>query len=80
MILTLGITAGVLAQPGGIAAFAWLYDHFVPLVSASLAMSTFQAVFVYTWSYFSGELLALQGNTGIFLYDVSMVIWGAPAA
>lgn len=70
-LLTLGIAAGVVAQPGGIAAFAWLYDHFVPLLSAALAMCTFQAVFVYANSYISGELLAYQGNSGNFFYDVS---------
>lgn len=70
-ILTLGIAAGIIAQPGGIAFFSWVNDHFVPLVTASIAMATFQAVFVYTRSFFSGELLALQGNTGSFIYDVS---------
>ncbi|GMK57223.1 hypothetical protein CspeluHIS016_0400570 [Cutaneotrichosporon spelunceum] len=72
LILTLGIAAGVIAQPGGIAAFAWLNDHFVPLLSASIAMCTFQAAFVYAYSYFSGELLAYQGNSGNFFYDFWM--------
>ncbi|BEJ11975.1 hypothetical protein CspHIS471_0204350 [Cutaneotrichosporon sp. HIS471] len=72
LILTLGITAGVIAQPGGIAALAWLNDHFVPLVSASIAMCTFQAMFVYVYSFFSGELLAYQGNSGNFFYDFWM--------
>ena len=70
LLLTLGISVGVLLQPRGIENFTWLYDHWVPLVSASLAMATFQAFFVYTWSFQSGELLALGGNSGVFVYDV----------
>lgn len=34
-------------------------------------MSTVQAAWVYLWSFLSGELLALGGNSGIFIYDVS---------
>jgi len=34
-------------------------------------MATAQAAWVYAWSFFSGELLALGGNSGIFIYDVS---------
>lgn len=33
-------------------------------------MATFQAVWVYVWSFFSGELLALGGNSGNVIYDV----------
>jgi len=32
-------------------------------------MSAFQATWVYAYSYYSGELLALGGNSGIFIYD-----------
>lgn len=39
-------------------------------MSSSLAMATFQAVWVYVWSFFSGELLALGGNSGNVVYDV----------
>jgi delta14-sterol reductase len=45
----------------------------VPLLTASLIMATVQSVWVYVWSFFSGELLALGGNSGIFVYDVSGV-------
>ncbi|WOO85586.1 Delta(14)-sterol reductase [Vanrija pseudolonga] len=69
LFLTLGVAIGVLARPGGIEHFTWLYDHFVPLLSAALAMATAQAVWVYAYSFFSGELLALGGNSGIFFYD-----------
>lgn len=33
--------------------------------------ATFQAVFVYINSFYSGELLALGGNSGVMIYDVS---------
>lgn len=64
----------MLLQPGGagIEAFTWIYDHWVPLLTASLIMSTVQAVLVYVWSFYSGELLALGGNSGVFIYDVSI--------
>ena len=71
LLLSLGISVGILMQPGGIELFTWLYDHWIPLVSASLAMATFQAFFFYLNSFRSGELLALGGNSGVFVYDVS---------
>lgn len=73
MLLTLGITAGVIARgDSGIEAMTYLYDHWVPLTSAALAMATAQAVWVYAYSFFNGELLALQGNTGNVIYDFFM--------
>jgi delta14-sterol reductase len=75
LLLSLGITVGILLQPGGIERFTWLYDHWVPLVSASLAMATFQAFWVYLYSFRSGELLALGGNSGVFIYDVSLHLY-----
>ncbi|KAL7421779.1 erg24, C-14 sterol reductase [Cryptotrichosporon argae] len=69
LILTLGLIVGYLFQPNGIQNFTWIYDHWVPLMSASLAMATAQAVWVYVYSFFSGELLALGGNSGNIVYD-----------
>ena len=71
LLLALGISIGIIAQPGGPELYTWLYDHWVPLVSASLAMATAQAIWVYLYSFQSGELLALGGNSGVFFYDVS---------
>ena len=80
MVLTFGLTVGFLLQPGGVEKFTWIYDHWIPLTSAALAMSILQATWVYTYSYFSGELLALGGNSGNFIYDVSCrIIDSAPA-
>jgi delta14-sterol reductase len=53
--------------------FAWLYAHWVQLMTASLAMSILQAIYVYAISFVSGELLALGGNSGNPFYDVSTV-------
>ncbi|ORX36826.1 putative C-14 sterol reductase [Kockovaella imperatae] len=69
VLLTLGLVAGFLMRPGGIEAFTWIYDKWVPLVSASLAMAFVQACWVYVWSFFSGELLAQGGNSGNVVYD-----------
>ncbi len=73
LLLSLGISLGVILQPGGAELYTWLYDHWIPLVTASLAMATFQAFFVYINSFYSGELLALGGNSGVFIYDVSQL-------
>ena len=70
MVLTFGLTVGFLLQPGGVEKFTWIYDNWIPLTSAALAMSVIQATWVYAYSYFSGELLALGGNSGNFIYDV----------
>ena len=70
LVLALGITLGYLLHPGGVEKFTWVYDHWVPLMSASLAMSVIQATWVWAWSFASGELLALGGNSGNIVYDV----------
>ncbi|OCF36699.1 delta14-sterol reductase [Kwoniella heveanensis BCC8398] len=72
LLLTLGLSLGVILQPGGIQLYTWLYDHWVPLASAALVMSTFQALFVYAQSYYNKELLSLGGNSGNFFYDFFM--------
>jgi delta14-sterol reductase len=71
ILLALAITAGICSQPGGIELYTYLYDHWIPLTSAALVNATFQAIFVYVNSFYSGELLALGGNSGVFFYDVS---------
>lgn len=58
-------------QPGGIEKFTYAYDYWVPLLSVSLAFALLQNLFFWAQSYWSGELLALGGNSGHFFYDVS---------
>ena len=72
ILLALAITAGICSQPGGIELYTYLYDHWIPLTSAALVNATFQAIFVYVNSFYSGELLALGGNSGVFFYDVCL--------
>ena len=72
ILLALAITAGICSQPGGIELYTYLYDHWIPLTSAALVNATFQAIFVYVNSFYSGELLALGGNSGVFFYDVRL--------
>jgi delta14-sterol reductase len=74
MTLALGLTLGFLLQRGGVETFSWIYDNWVPLLSASLAMSFIQATWVWAYSFFSGELLALGGNSGNIVYDVRACI------
>ena len=71
ILLCLAITAGIVSQPGGIELYTYAYDHWIPLTSAAMVNATFQAVFVYINSFYSGELLALGGNSGVMIYDVS---------
>ena len=70
IVLCLAITAGIVSQPGGIELYTYMYDHWIPLTSAALVNATFQAAFVYINSFYSGELLALGGNSGVPIYDV----------
>jgi hypothetical protein len=51
--------------------FTFLYDRFVGFATAGLIISIFQAVFVYARSFRKGALLALGGNSGNIIYDVS---------
>lgn len=74
LLLSLGITVGILLQPGGIEAYTYLYDNWIPLVSASMVMAIFQATWVYFYSFYTGELLALGGNSGVFIYDVGLLL------
>ncbi|KAH7103387.1 ERG4/ERG24 ergosterol biosynthesis protein [Auriculariales sp. MPI-PUGE-AT-0066] len=68
LLLTAGLTAGYIFRYGP-GSFTFLYEKFVGLTTAALAMSIFQALFVYARSFRPGVLLALGGNTGNFIYD-----------
>ena len=47
----------------------WVYDNYVPLMTASLAFSTTLAVYLYASSFAKGRMLAKGGNTGYAAYD-----------
>lgn len=69
-LLALGVTAGVILRFGP-ESFTFLYDKWIGFVTASLVMSVVQSVYCYAASFYGGKLLALGGNSGNFIYDVS---------
>ncbi len=70
LLLTTGLSLGILALPGGAELYSSLYDRWLGLLTAAQAMALVQAAWVYAYSFRSGELLALGGNSGVFVYDV----------
>ena len=66
----MGITAGVILRFGP-ESFTFIYDKWIGFVTASLAMSVLQSVYSYASSFYGNKLLALGGNSGNFMYDVS---------
>ena len=48
---------------------AWLYDHYLELVTASMALSFVVAAYSYVSSFQRGEMLAEGGVSGSALYD-----------
>ena len=69
-LLAMGVTAGVILRFGP-ESFTFLYDKWLGFVTASLIMSLVQSVWCYASSFFGDKLLALGGNSGNFIYDVS---------
>ncbi|KAF8899887.1 ergosterol biosynthesis ERG4/ERG24 [Gymnopilus junonius] len=67
-LLALGIASGVVLRFGP-ESFAFIYNKWVGLITASLLMSFVQAVYCYAFSFKEGKLLALGGNSGNFIYD-----------
>ncbi|KAI8986073.1 ERG4/ERG24 ergosterol biosynthesis protein [Trametes punicea] len=68
MLLTLGITSGILYRYGP-QALTFIYDKWIGLVTAAILMSVVQAVGCYLASFRDGALLALGGNSGNPIYD-----------
>ena len=66
----MGVTAGVILRFGP-ESFTFIYDKWIGFVTASLIMSLVQSVYCYISSFFGDKLLALGGNSGNFIYDVS---------
>jgi hypothetical protein len=48
------------------------YEKWVGFVTAAALMAFVQAIYVYAASFGEGRLLALGGNSGNFIYDVSV--------
>ena len=68
-MLTLGITAAWIAR-FGYQSFTFIYERWVGLTTAALAMSAFQGLLFYGLSFQGDRLLALGGNSGTPIYDV----------
>lgn len=66
----MGVTAGFIARFGP-EEFTFLYTKWIGFVTASFVMSVVQSVYCYASSFFGDKLLALGGNSGNFIYDVS---------
>jgi len=66
----MGLTAGVILRFGP-ESFTFLHDKWIGFVTASFIMSIVQSVCCYASSFFGDKLLALGGNSGNFIYDVS---------
>ena len=73
MLLTLGLAFGIIIRQGP-TSFTILYEKWVGFVTASVVMSVAQALYCYYTSFQEDKLLALGGNTGNFIYDVSPFI------
>jgi len=66
----MGVTAGFILRFGP-EEFTFLYNKWIGFVTASFVMSVVQSVYYYASSFFGDKLLALGGNSGNFIYDVS---------
>lgn len=47
----------------------WVYDNYVPLITASIIFSAGLSLYLYISSFAKGRVLAAGGNTGYRLYD-----------
>ena len=70
----MGFTVGYIYRFGP-QSFTFIYEHWVGLITASLAMSFAQALYCYVASYVGNKLLALGGNSGNPIYDVREQLW-----
>ena len=69
-LLSLGITSGIILYYGP-QSFTFIYDKWTGFLTAAFLMSVVQATGCYISSFFGDQLLALGGNTGNPIYDVS---------
>ncbi|KAI5452505.1 erg24, C-14 sterol reductase [Naganishia albida] len=76
LLLTTGLIGGLLINPTtsskGQELMSWMYDRWLGLLTAAFVNSVVQALAVYWQSFNNGELLALGGNSGNFIYDFWM--------
>jgi ABC-type nitrate/sulfonate/bicarbonate transport system substrate-binding protein len=58
-------------KSAGLKPLEFVYDHYIGLAFASIIFSFAISFIVYLGSFQPGKLLALGGNTGNAIYDVS---------
>jgi hypothetical protein len=58
-------------KDSGLKPLEYVYDHYIGLAFASIIFSYAISVAVYMGSFQPNKLLALGGNTGNAIYDVS---------
>jgi delta14-sterol reductase len=64
------VTAGVILHFGP-ESFTFHFDKWIGFITAPFVVSIVQSVYCYLSSFFGYKLLALGGNSGKFVYDVS---------
>lgn len=69
-LLTAGITAGIIYRYGP-QPLTFIYEKWVGLTTAAILMSIAQGLGCYLASFREGAILALGGNSGNPIYDVS---------
>lgn len=71
-LLAMGIACGFIWQFGP-QSLTFIYRRWLGFTTAALIMSVVQGILCYAFSFTGNKLLALGGNTGNPIYDVSMV-------
>lgn len=70
MLLTLGLVGGTV-YTNGPQSFTFIYEHILGFITATALFSYLQAGLLYYLSFRGEKLLALAGNSGYFIHDVS---------
>lgn len=71
-LLAMGIACGFVWQFGP-QSLTFIYRRWLGFTTAALIMSVVQGILCYATSFIGNKLLALGGNTGNPIYDVSIV-------
>jgi hypothetical protein len=73
LLSLLSIAIYCAAKGPGIAPALWVYEHWVGINVAAILVAFAVSIWVYLNSFEPGALLALGGNTGNTIYDVSHI-------
>jgi len=63
------VTTAAALQYTGVLPLALLYDHYLELITASMALAVVMSLYSYAASFRPGELLAAGGQSGNVVYD-----------